>query len=374
MTRYTGLIFSVTLFLLCTPLSFANDYIDKSEKGLVTAQVLAEGLDHPWALAFLPDGNMLVTERGGRLKLLNAQGRFLANIRGLPDIAEGGQGGLLDVVVHPQFESNSQIFISYVARGRGGKGTDVARAELRENRLHNVRVLFQMKPKSGGSRHFGSRLLLDGQGHLLITLGDRGERERAQDVSDHAGSVIRITEDGLIPSDNPDFGGAGDNTVFSIGHRNIQGAFLHPETGQLWAHEHGPQGGDELNIVTPGNNYGWPVITYGVNYGSGSAIGEGTEKPGMQQPLYYWVPSIAPSGMTFYNGNKFPQWQGDLLIGSLKFRSLVRLEIQAGRITHEERLFEGDLGRIRDVRTGPDGYVYLLTDAGNGRLIRLEPG
>lgn len=374
MQRMRRKIFPVFLLLVCAAPLLASDYRENTEAGPVTARVLAQGLDHPWSLAFLPDGNMLVTERPGRLKLLDSRGRFLNLIRGLPSIAEGGQGGLLDVAMHPQFEQNRLVYLSYVASGKGGKGTEVARAELRDNRLHNLEVPFRLQPKSRTSRHFGSRVLLDGEGMLYITLGDRGARARAQNPADHAGSVIRLTEDGQIPDDNPAFPGGGDRSVFSIGHRNIQGAFLHPETGALWAHEHGPQGGDELNIVSAGKNYGWPVITYGANYGSGSKIGEGTEKPGLQQPLYYWVPSIAPSGMTYYSGDKFPDWRGDLLIGSLKFQTLVRLELRGEEVVGEERMFGGVLGRIRDVRTGPDGYVYLLTDSGNGRLVRLEPG
>ena len=231
-----------------------------------------------------------------------------------------------------------------------------------------------MQPKSGTGRHFGSRLVFDGKGHLYITLGDRGERPRAQQLDDHAGSVIRLNDDGSVPPDNPYI--ATDKAlpeIFSYGNRNMQGAALHPRTGELWTHEHGPQGGDEINVIRAGVNYGWPVITYGVNYGIGTRIGAGTHQEGMAQPLYYWVPSIAPSGMAFYTGDAIPQWQGNLLVGSLKFSALVRLELDGEKVLHEERLLRGELGRIRDVRQGPDGLVYLLTDASNGGLFRLSP-
>jgi len=253
-------------------------------------------------------------------------------------------------------------------------GTAVARGRLEGMRLNDTEVLFRLAPKSSTSHHFGSRLVFDRQGHLFITLGDRGDRPRAQDLADHAGSVIRLNDDGSIPADNPLVGRTDARPeIYSYGHRNIQGASLHPESGRLWTHEHGPQGGDEINLPEAGMNYGWPVITYGVNYGIGTRIGEGTEKPGMAQPLYYWDPSIAPSGMAFYQGDAFPAWQGDLFVGSLKFRLLVRLRIQNGKVVHEERMLKGELGRIRDVRLGPDGLLYLLTDEDDGRLIRLIP-
>jgi glucose/arabinose dehydrogenase len=240
--------------------------------------------------------------------------------------------------------------------------------------LQDVEVLFRMQPKDDKARHFGSRLVFDNQGYLFITLGDRGTRDRAQDLRDHAGSLIRLHDDGRIPADNP-FVGRDDAEpeIYSYGHRNIQGAALHPRTGRLWTHEHGPQGGDELNIPVAGANYGWPVITYGVNYVVGTKIGDGTHKAGMEQPVHYWVPSIAPSGMTFYEGAPFAAWQGNLFVGSLKFRQLVRLELDGTQVAHEERLLSDVFGRIRDVRQGPDGLLYLLTDADDGRLVRLLP-
>jgi len=366
---WAGMLLATALFTAAA----ADEVVDVTEKGSVRALTLTEGLRYPWALAFLPDARMLVTEREGRLQLLSATGQKLGQVKGLPEIAAGGQGGLLDVLVHPDFAMNRVLYFSYVAEDIDGRGTEVARAELHGQTLRNRQVIFRLQPKSTGGRHFGSRLLHDGRGHLYITLGDRGDRPRAQDVTDAAGSVIRLRDDGTVPDDNPVF--AQKDAVpglFSVGHRNIQGAFIHPKTGDVWLHEHGPQGGDELNIAEAGKNYGWPVITYGVNYVIGTRIGEGTHKPGMEQPLYYWVPSIAPSGMTYYTGDKLPQWRGDLLVGSLKFRTLVRLEVQGREVVHEERLFTDELGRIRDVRTGPDGYVYVLTDARNGKLVRLE--
>ena len=295
-------------------------------------------------------------------------------IEGLPAIRASGQGGLLDVILHPDFDNNQLIYLSYVAGNRKGMGTEVVRARLDKNRLQDPQVIFRLNRKTNTSRHVGSRLAFDRQGFLYITIGDRGNRPRAQELGDHAGSVIRIYDDGRIPEDNPYINQLGRlPEIYSYGHRNPQGMAVHPATGQIWIHEHGPQGGDEVNVIEKGINYGWPVITYGVNYGIGTKIGEGSHKPGMQQPLYYWVPSIAPSGMAFYQGQPFKDWEGDLLVGSLKFQQLVHLKLNGQQIVAETRYLTGKLGRIRDVRTGPNGYIYLLTDASNGRLIRLEP-
>ncbi len=335
---------------------------------------IVKGLEHPWSLAFLPDGDILVTERQGRLRLVR-DGRLVADpVAGLPSVAAQGQGGLLDVVLHPDFAENRWVYWSYAGTGEGGIGTEVARGKLIENRLEDVEVIFVMRPKSGGGRHFGSRLVFDRQGYLYITLGDRGSRDRAQQVGDHAGSVIRLHEDGRVPADNPFVGRKGwQPEIYSFGHRNLQGAALHPATGVLWTHEHGPQGGDEVNIIRAGVNYGWPVITYGTNYVFGTRIGEGTHKLGMAQPIHYWVPSIAPSGMDFYTGDAFPNWRGDLLVGALKDRMLVRLSLDGEQVVGEERFLKNVLGRIRAVQQGPDGFVYLLTDEADGVLVRLEP-
>jgi len=336
---------------------------------------IIDGLDHPWGLAFLPDGRMLVTERPGRLRIIGKDGRLDPQpVAGLPQIAATGQGGLLDVALHPRFADNRLVYLSFSAHGETGIGTEVARGKLAGNRLEDVQVIFRQHPKGGSGVHFGSRLVFDRDGYLFITLGERGERDRAQKPDDHAGSVIRLHDDGRVPKDNPFVGKPGWRPEkFDLGHRNQQGAALHPQTGLLWTHEHGPQGGDEVNVIRPGVNYGWPVITYGVNYGIGTKIGEGTHKPGMAQPLHYWVPSIAPSGMAFYTGDKFPRWRGDLFIGALRDQMLVRLKLDGEKVVREERMLKNALGRIRDVRNGPDGYLYLLTDEANGVLVRLEP-
>jgi len=331
-------------------------------------------LEHPWSLAFLPDGRMLVTERPGRLRIVKDGKLDPRPVRGLPQVPEHGQGGLHDVVPHPQFATNQLIYLAYAARGRDGVGTELARARLVEGRLEDLQVLFGQEPKGTSGNHFGGRIVFDRAGYVYLTLGDRGEMERAQKPGDHAGSVIRLHDDGRVPEDNPFFGKPGwKPEKLDLGHRNLQGAALHPATGVLWTHEHGPQGGDEINIIRRGRNYGWPVITYGANYGSGTKIGEGTRKNGMEQPVHYWVPSIAPSGMAFYTGDKFPRWQGDLFVGALKDQLLVRLRLEGDRVVHEERMLKGALGRIRDVRVGPDGYIYLLSDEGRGVLARLEP-
>ena len=373
LTVLMRILFFTAAFLLLTAAARSPEGIKTQEHDLRIAEI-ATGLEHPWGLAFLPDGRMLVTERPGRLRVIK-DGRLASEpVAGLPPIEARGQGGLLDVALHPDFAENRLIYFSYAGSGEGGVSTEVARGKLADDRLEDVQVIFRQQPKSKTGRHFGSRLVFDRAGHLYITLGDRGDRQRAQRPDDHAGSVIRLHDDGRIPADNPFIGKQGwQPEKFTLGNRNIQGAALHPRTGELWAHEHGPQGGDEINVIRAGVNYGWPVITYGVNYVIGTAIGEGTHKPGMAQPLYYWVPSIAPSGMTFYTGDRFPRWRGDLFVGSLKDRLLVRLSLDGEQVVGEERFLHDALGRIRDVRQGPDGLLYLLTDENDGALVRLEP-
>lgn len=345
-----------------------------SEEGAFELVVLIEGLDHPWGLAFLPQGRLLVTERSGRLRLIDNGRLDPRPVEGLPVISSYGQGGLLDVALHPDFERNRLVYLSYAAAGPGGFGTEVARGRLVEHRLENVEVIFRALPKFEGGRHFGSRLVFGNDGLLYISLGDRGHRSNGQDLSTHPGSIVRVRDDGSVPADNPLLGESGARPeIFTYGNRNVQGMTIRPGTGQIWAHEHGPQGGDEVNIVERGANYGWPTITYGRNYGIGTKIGEGTHKNGMAQPVLQWTPSIAPSGITFYDGDRFPNWKGNLFAGSLKFQFLARLEVDGERVVHQERLIEGVLGRIRDVRQGPDGFIYLLSDESNGILARLEP-
>ncbi len=344
-----------------------------SSAGPLKVVTVARGLEHPWSLAFLPSGRMLVTERPGRLRIVTRNGGVGAPVRGMPRIAASGQGGLLDVVADPDFARNRTIFFSYSEPGRGGAGTAVARARLEGNALADLKVIFRMTPKSSGGRHFGSRIVVARDGTLFVTLGERGERRRTQDTSINRGQVIRIGKDGSIPKDNPFVGRAGFRPeIWSYGHRNPQGAALHPATGRLWLHEHGARGGDEVNVSLPGRNYGWPVIAYGRHYWGGR-IGEGTHKPGLEQPVHYWDPSIAPSGLAFVTGPVFEAWRGDMLVGALSFRLLVRLRFDGTRLVREERLLEELDERIRDVRIGPRGYIWLLTDDDDGRVLRIEP-
>ena len=366
----------LVILAVCWSGFVSADTIERTERHTVRVRILTRGLVRPWSLAFLPDGRMLVTERRGRLRYVAADGRLDPTpIAGLPQaVTERRQGGLHDVVLHPDFARNRFVYLAYAGRGEGGYGTELARGRLDGYSLTDVRVLFRALPKSFGGRHFGGRVVFDGNGHVFLTLGDRGNRPSAQDLGNHAGSVIRLTEDGGVPRDNPFRSMAGARPeIYTVGNRNVQGAAINPRTGELWTHEHGPQGGDEVNIIRAGVNYGWPVITYGRNYGIGTRIGEGTHKEGMAQPLYQWTPSIAPSGMAFYDGDKFPGWRGNLLVGALRFRLLSRLELDGERVVREERMLEGTIGRIRDVRVGPDGYVYLLSDETNGVIVRLEP-
>ena len=370
------------LFLsaFCTLACFSALAQDKaqfvqSEKHAFRISSLVTGLENPWSVAFLPDGRFLITERAGRLRLVSSDFKLDPKpIDGLPEVISHGQGGLFDVVLHPQYAQNGWIYWAYNAPGPGGWGTALARGKLQGQRMTDVQVLFSMQPKTRSGFHFGGRIVFDQAGFVYLTLGDRGDKDRAQKLDDHAGSVIRLHDDGRVPDNNPFVKRAGALAEkWTLGNRNMQGAALHPQTGELWTHEHGPQGGDELNVMRSGLNYGWPVITYGVNYGLGTKIGEGQEKPGMVQALKVWVPSIAPSGMAFVSGSQFPQWQGSLLIGALRGQMLVRLTLDGEKVVSEERLFQGRPGRIRDVRMGPDGLVYLLTDDVQGALLRIEP-
>ena len=333
---------------------------------------VARGLDHPWGLTFLPDGRMLVTERAGRLRIVARDGELSEPLAGVPQVRAGGQGGLLDVALSPTFAQDRLVYLSFSEPGEGGAGTAVARGRLGERGLKGTQTIWRQQPKVGTSIHWGSRLVFRPDGTLIVTLGDRGSRDHVQDLSTTIGKIVRINPDGTIPRDNPFVGRAGVRAeIWSYGHRNVQGAALDAR-GQLWTVEHGARGGDELNNPQPGRNYGWPVISYGVEY-SGWKIGEGTAKPGMEQPVYYWDPVIAPSGAAFYSGNAFPDWRGDLLVGSLNPGGLVRLRLTDGRVIDETHYVIDPGERVRDVRQGPDGLIYLLTDQSRGRIVRLEP-
>lgn len=367
----------ITLILASTPYTEVNAQEREvhSEKHAFRTTTLASGLENPWSMAFLPDNRMLVTERAGRLRLLDPNFKLDPKpIDGLPEIIARGQGGLFDVVLHPDYLNNGWIYWAYSAPGADGWSTALARGKLQGHQMTEVQVLFSLEPKTRSGQHFGGRIVFDQSGMLYLTLGDRGDKARAQQLNDHAGSVIRLHDDGRVPLDNPFvMKNNAKPEKWTLGNRNIQGAAIHPQTGALWTHEHGPQGGDEINVIRSGRNYGWPVITHGVNYGLGSKIGEGQAKAGLEQPLHVWVPSIAPSGMVFVNSDKYPQWKGNLLIGALRDQGLVRLELDGEKVVREERMLKGQLGRIRDVRMGPDGLVYLLTDSMQGALIRLDP-
>ena len=366
---------SVAALLVAGPV--AAQTVDSSA-GPLTATVIAEGLDHPWALGFLPDGKMIVTERSGQLRLVT-DGVVGEPIAGVPNVYNEGQGGLLDIAIAPDFDTSGQIYLTFSERAEDagqqrGQGTAVLSAKLTIDgdtaTLSDQQVIFRMNKFTTTNRHFGSRVVIGNDGNLFVTLGERGEQDRAQDVADLAGAVVRIAPDGSVPADNPKLDGWAPE-LWSKGHRNPQGATLRAD-GQLFTVEHGARGGDEVNNPQPGANYGWPVITYGVDY-SGVKIGVGTEQAGLEQPLHYWDPSISPSGLDFYEGALIPGWDGDLLAGGLSGQVLVRLDVEGDAVVGEERLFEGQLGRVRDVRVGPDGAVYLLTDDDNGRLIRVAP-
>ena len=369
--------FSILLLslLACLPAwTQERSSVFNSEKHAFRVATLLTGLENPWSMAFLPDGRMLVTERAGRMRLVGKDFRLDPQpIEGLPQVFAQGQGGLFDVVLHPQYAQNGWIYWAFNEQGPGGWGTALARGKLQGHRMTEVQVLFSMQAKTRSGQHFGGRIVFDKAGIVYLTLGDRGDKDRAQKLDDHAGSVIRLHDDGRVPADNPFVSKAGAlPEKWTLGNRNMQGAALHPQTGELWTHEHGPQGGDEVNVMRSGLNYGWPVITYGVNYGLGTKIGEGQAKAGLEQPLRVWVPSIAPSGMAFVSGSQFPQWQGNLLVGALRGQMLVRLTLDGEKVLGEERLLQGR-SRLRDVRMGPDGLVYLLTDEAQGALLRLEP-
>jgi glucose/arabinose dehydrogenase len=338
---------------------------------------VASGLDQPWGMAFLPDGRLLVSEKPGQLRIVDASGRKTAPLQGVPPVRPGGQGGLLDVAIDPEFATNRYVYLSYSEPRERISGTSVARGHLSAagDALTDVEVIFRQQPAREGGGHFGSRLVFARDGRLFVTLGERQRfRDEAQDLGSLLGKVVRIERDGSVPADNPFVGQAGVRPeIWSYGHRNVQGAAIHPQTGELWTDEHGPLGGDELNVTRAGRNYGWPVITYGREY-SGAKVSDFTSKPGMEQPVHYWVPSIATSGLIFYTGNLFPQWRGNAFVCGMKSQSVARLELDGDKVVREERLFEDELdARVRDIEQGPDGAIYLLVGDGDGRLLRIEP-
>lgn len=345
----------------------------------VATETVVRGLENPWSLAFLPGGRMLVTERPGRLRIATMDGRLLPPLSGVPAALVAGQAGLFDVLPDPDFARNRHLYLSYAEAGeKGTSGLAVARATLaaNDNALQDVKVIFRQQPKVRSNGHFGGRLVFARDGTLFITLGDRqarSERGKAQHPDQHHGKVVRIDTDGRVPAGNPFAQRAGTlPQIWSLGHRNPQGAALHPQTGELWVSEHGPQGGDEINIVRAGKNYGWPLITHGCEYGTCFKVGEGTHKTGMEQPVTFWVPkSIAPSGLAFYTGDRYPGWKGNLFSGALAGQALWRLVLRGNEIVEREALLTSLGERIRDVRQGPDGFLYLLTDNPNGRVLRV---
>lgn len=346
-----------------------------SFKSRVSVETVAKGLNHPWGMQFLPDGRMLVTERAGRMRIVDVSGALSPPVAGVPPVFATGQGGLLDVALDPGFANNGRIFFSYAEpRGAGTAATSVASATLtltgNGGALSSVKVIFRQEPGTTGGNHFGSRIAIARDGNLFITVGERYQRDRAQDMTTHYGKVIRVSPDGAVPPDNPKWPLEAKPQIWSLGHRNVQAAAIDPATGRLWTIEHGARGGDELNHPEAGKNYGWPIITYGMDY-NGSKIGVGTQREGLEQPVYYWDPSIAPSGMAFYSHDRFPQWKGSIFVGALAGQHVARLVMRGDEVVGEEKLL-GDIGeRFRDIRQGTDGAIYALTDNPEGRLLRV---
>lgn len=361
--KLIGLLTTAILFLFTAMPSVSAEY---------KLETVTEGLDQPWSVAFLPDGDFLVTQLGGQLLRISADGTKKVNINGVPDTYVAQQGGFFDIVLHPDFATNKTVYLSYAHGGPDANGTGIVRASLGETRLEHSELILLVETVKDTPVHYGGRMLFRPDGTLLLTTGDGFEyREKAQDITTELGKVLRINPNGAAASDNP-FAERGSPRVWTYGHRNPQGLALNAKTGEVYLHEHGPKGGDELNLLAPGNNYGWPAITKGVDY-SGAHVSPFSELPGMEQALWYWVPSIAPSGLAWYGGQAFPQWHGDLFVGALVNKDVRRLDLENGKIIGEEKLFGEIDERIRDIRAGPDGYLYLLTDSVNGKLIRVRP-
>ncbi len=345
--------------------------IVQSEKQKFEVDTITTDLKNPWGMAFLPDGRTLVTERAGEIRIIK-DGKLLdERIQGVPPVYAHGQGGLMDIQLHPDFDKNGWIYMSYSKQVADSGGTVIARAKLEGNNLTNLEELFQALPLSRSEVHFGSRIAFDGKGYMFFTSGERGKKENAQDLTNHLGKVLRLHDDGKVPSDNPFVGTIGAKSeIWSYGHRSLQGLYYDKDSGILWEHEHGPRGGDELNIVVKGKNYGWPVITYGINYDS-TIITDITEKEGMEQPIRYWVPSIAPCGLTMVTSDKYPNWKGNLLVGALSHQLVARVEVAGNTFVGEEKLLE-KIGRVRVVTQSPDGYIYVATE-NPGKIVRLVP-
>jgi glucose/arabinose dehydrogenase len=352
-----------------------GDAVFDSELHNLRVKTVAAGLEHPWGMAFLPDQSILVTERPGRMRIVDARGNLSPALKGVPKVAAVGQGGLLDVALAPDFAQSHRIYFSYAEPREVGNGTSVARAKLGKDGLTQLEVIFRQTPAVESSAHFGSRLVFARDGSLFVTLGERQAKHftiRAQDLETHFGKIVHLKPGGGAAPDNPFLTVPGAQPeIWSYGHRNVQGAALHPDTGELWTTEHGPRGGDELNVVKPGANYGWPLVTHGIAY-NGDKVGVGEQRVGIEPPVHYWVPSIATTGLTFYTGERFPKWRGQLFAGGL-YGMVVRLELQDNRVVHEERLLTELKQRIRDVRAGPDGLLYLLTDSPRGELLSVSP-
>jgi aldose sugar dehydrogenase len=355
----------------------AHAQVVPSSAGPLRVETFARGLDHPWTIAFLPDGRMLVTERPGRMRILEKNGNVLPPLAGMTRVFASGQGGLLDVALDHAFAQNKTLYFCFAEPTSGGARTAVARTRLVDERhLDAISVIFHQEGPLSTSNHFGCRIAQAPDDNLFVTLGEHFvPRDQAQNLANHLGKIVRIRTDGSAPSDNPFVGKPGAKPeIWTYGHRNPQGLAFHPSTGRLWEHEHGPRGGDEINIIEKGKNYGWPVIGYGVDY-SGARIHESAQKEGMEQPIWHWTPSIAPSGMTFYTGELFAGWRGNLFVGALAGQILVRLELDGEKVSKEERLLEQLHERIRDVRQGPDGALWLATDSSSGRILRVtQPG
>lgn len=374
-TMKTTTLLTILFFLLtivgCTGQKQAHNNLAPDGTHKVSAEILAEGLENPWSMAFLPDGRILIAERPGRIRIFADNELKPETIEGLPAIWSHGQGGLLDIVLHPDYEDNRLIYLAYASQENGIGNTTIARARLEGNNLRDTEVLFKGDPATDSKYHFGCRIVFDRDTYMYFTIGDRGVMENGQMKSNHHGKVMRLHDDGSVPDDNPFVGQEGAKPeIWNYGHRNIQGMTLHPVTGQLWSHEHGPKGGDEVNLEIKGANYGWPLVSFGINY-NGTIITNDTTLPGMTDPLHYWVPSIAPCGMCFVTSDKYPDWSGNLLVGALAGQQIQRLVFnENNKVVHTEKLFEG-MARFRDIRQGPDGYIYVLTE-GPGLFFRVE--